>query len=89
MRRGFLARLDVDRIKDLEALNRLLFGWIEGKYHVTPHRGIDGESPLDRWLRLSDGLRPITPQVDIDELFWDQTTRRVAKDSSSFCFRIC
>jgi transposase InsO family protein len=82
VRRSFLARLDVDRIKDLEALNRLLFAWIEGKYHVTPHRGIDGESPLDRWLRLSDGLRPISAQVDLDELFWDQTTRKVAKDGT-------
>ncbi len=82
LRRGFLARLDADRIEDLDALNRLLFAWIEGKYHVTPHRGIEGETPLDRWLRLSDGLRPLGPQLDLDQLFWDQTTRKVAKDGT-------
>jgi transposase InsO family protein len=82
VRRGFLARLDVDRLEDLEALNRLLFAWVEGRYHVTPHRGIDGEAPLDRWLRLSEGLRPLGREIDLDELFWDRTTRRVAKDGT-------
>ena len=82
VRRGFLARLDLERIEDLEALNRLLFAWVEGSYHVSPHRGIAGETPLDRWLRLSEGLRPIGQEVDLDELFWDQTTRRVAKDGT-------
>ena len=82
VRRGFLARVDVDGIEDLEALNRLLFAWVEGKYHVTPHRGIDGEAPLDRWLRLSEGLRPLGREIDLDELFWDQTTRRIAKDGT-------
>jgi transposase InsO family protein len=82
VRRTFLARLDADRIEDIDGLNRLLFAWIEGNYHVTPHRGIEGETPLDRWLRLSGGIRPLGREVDLDELFWDQTTRRVAKDGT-------
>lgn len=82
LRRGFLARLDIDAIEDLDALNRLLFAWVEGDYHVTPHRGIQGETPLDRWVRLSGGLRPLPREVNLDELFFDQATRRVAKDGT-------
>jgi transposase InsO family protein len=82
VRRGFLRRLDVDRLQGIDALNRLLFAWIEGEYHVTAHRGLDGERPVDRWLRLSDGIRPLPRDVDLDELFLDQTSRRVAKDGT-------
>ena len=48
---------------DRDALNRLLFAWVEGVYHRKPHRGIDRETPLDRWLRLSEGIRPL-PETD-------------------------
>ena len=57
VRRSFLSQLEVNRIEDLGALNRLLFAWIEGHYHQRPHRGLDGETPLDRWMRLSEGIR--------------------------------
>lgn len=82
VRRGFLRRLDVDRLEGIDALNRLLFAWVEGEYHVTAHRGLDGERPLDRWMRLSEGIRPLPRDVDLDELFLDQTSRRVAKDGT-------
>ncbi len=26
-----------------------LWAWVEGEYHQSPHRGLDGETPLDRW----------------------------------------
>jgi transposase InsO family protein len=82
VRRGFLPRVDVDKCGGLDALNRLLFAWIEGEYHQRPHRGLGGEKPLDRWLRLSDGIRPVPLDVDLDALFLDEVTRRVAKDGT-------
>lgn len=82
VRRGFLPRVDLDRCGGLEGLNRLLFAWIEGEYHQRPHRGIGGEKPLDRWLRLSDGIRPMPLDIDIDSLFMDEVSRRVAKDGT-------
>lgn len=82
VRRGFVARVDIERLADLHALNRLLFAWVEGQYHVKPHRGIDGETPLDRWLRSADGMRPLPRDVDLEELFLEQATRRVAKDGT-------
>ena len=82
VRRAFLRAIDSDRIESLEHLNRLLFAWIEGHYHQRPHRGLDGETPLDRWVRLSEGIRALPREVDLDELFLEETTRRVKKDGT-------
>jgi transposase InsO family protein len=75
VRRSFLARVVPDRLEGIEELNRLLWAWVEGVYHPRPHRGLAGQSPLDRWLALSEGLRPLPGDVDLDRLFLEQTTR--------------
>jgi hypothetical protein len=80
VRRSFLARVDYDQCGGLDVLNRLLFAWIEGEYHQRPHRGLGREKPLDRWLRLSDAIRSLPFDVDLDALFMDETRRRVGKD---------
>lgn len=82
VRRSFLRRVELDRCGGLDGLNRLLFAWVEGEYHQRPHRGLDGEKPLDRWLRLSNSLRPLPGNIDLEELFRDEVTRRVAKDGT-------
>jgi transposase InsO family protein len=82
VRRSFLTRADCDQCGGLDGFNRLLFAWIEGEYHQRPHRGIGGETPLNRWMKLSDGIRPLPLDVDLDALFMDETTRRVAKDGT-------
>lgn len=82
VRRGFLRRVDLDRCGGLEGINRLLFAWTEGEYHQRPHRGLGGEKPLDRWLRLSEGIRSLPVDIDLDSLFRDEVTRRVAKDGT-------
>jgi transposase InsO family protein len=79
-RRSFLKRVDINRLSGLDELNRLLFAWVEGEYHVQPHRGIDGDRPLDRWVRSSEGVRPLPRDVDLDELFLNELERRVGKD---------
>jgi hypothetical protein len=33
-------------------------------------------------MRLSEGIRPLPRDVDLDEIFLDQTSRRVAKDGT-------
>ena len=82
VRKRFLSRIDPDQCGGLDALNRLLFAWVEGEYHQRPHRGIGGETPMDRWMRLSDGIRPLPLDVDLDALFMDEATRRVTKDGT-------
>ncbi|MBU0661735.1 DDE-type integrase/transposase/recombinase, partial [Patescibacteria group bacterium] len=81
VRSSFLPRLDPKNLADLDRLNRLLWAWIEGEYHVSVHRGI-GEAPLDKWLRLADRIRTAPPDLDLDRLFLTRVSRRVRKDGT-------
>lgn len=66
--------------QSLEALNRRLWTYIEGEYHRTPHRGLDGETPLDRWARSAADVRYAAPQTDLTDLFLFEARREVHKD---------
>lgn len=67
-----------DKDLTLEALNRKLWAWIEGEYHRTPHRGLDGETPEDRWAAVAEKVR--YPGPDLDDLFLFEAKRKVKKD---------
>ena len=82
VRTSFLSRVDVDRLDGIDALNRLLFAFVEGEYHVRAHRGLEGETPLDCWVRLAGGLRPLPPGLDLDRMFLEEEVRRVGKDGT-------
>jgi len=64
----------------LEALNRRLWGWVEGEYHHSPHRGLEGETPLERWAQTGQAVRFPEPGLDLDELFLFEAARKVQKD---------
>ena len=49
VRSQLLATLSAADTDSLEALNRRLWAWVEAEYHHHPHRGLDGDTPLDRW----------------------------------------
>ena len=62
---------------DLEALNRRLWAWVEGEYHQTPHRGLAGDTPADRW---AGNAGAITLPGDLGDLFLFEEKRKVQKD---------
>jgi transposase InsO family protein len=66
--------------KSLDALNRRLWAWVEGEYHLSPHRGLDDVTPLDRWTMSAHDLRLVGPECDLDDLFLFEQKRRVQKD---------
>jgi type II secretory pathway predicted ATPase ExeA len=80
VRTQFLPTLSEADTASLEALNRRLWAWVEGEYHQSPHRGLDGETPLDRWAARSAEVRHVEPGVDLDELFLAEAKRKVQKD---------
>lgn len=80
VRAQLIARLTDTDTASLAALNQRLAGWIEGEYHHSPHRGLDNETPLERWARASDGLRYPDPQMDLDDLFLFEDKRTVHTD---------
>ena len=79
LRAGWLRHLG-DGVDSLEALNRSLWAWIEGEYHDTPHRGLDGRTPLEQWALASAGVRYPDAALDLDDLFLFEVRRRVYKD---------
>ena len=80
LRAAWLARLDAKATESLEALNRSLWSWVEGEYHQSPHRGLDGRTPLDQWALAGENVRYPDPTTDLDDLFLFETKRRVMKD---------
>jgi transposase InsO family protein len=64
----------------LESLNRRLWAWVEGEYHQTPHKGLDGTTPLDAWAMRSSDIRVPGPEVDLREMFLFEQKRRVQRD---------
>jgi hypothetical protein len=64
----------------LEALNRRLWSWIEGEYHQAPHKGLDGQTPLDAWAMRSADVRVPGPELDVRDLCLFEQKRRVHKD---------
>ncbi len=80
VRSQLLTRLRTEDMSSLDALNRRLWAYVEGEYHRTPHRGLDGQTPLDRWAHVGDEVRYATPDVDLKDLFLFEEKRKVHKD---------
>ena len=80
LRAGWLAHLELAAIDGLDTLNRRLWAWVEGEYHQAPHRGLDGETPLDRWAATGAEVRYPAPGPEFDDLFLFEAKRRVMKD---------
>lgn len=78
VRMQILPLLQLGDLASLDALNRRLWAFVEGEYHRTPHRGLEGATPLDRWAALADEVRYLGP--DIDDLFLQEAKRKVARD---------
>lgn len=75
-----LTRLTEADLASLTALNRRLAGWIEGESHHTPHRGLDGATPLEQWARTGAGVRFPEPGLNLADLFLHEAVRKVQKD---------
>jgi putative transposase len=80
VRSQLLTRLRPEDLQSLEALNRRLWAWVEGEYHHNPHRGLEGQTPLDRWAQDGDQVRLAGAELDLDALMLFEAKRKVQKD---------
>ncbi len=80
VRAQLLSRLTAEDTASLDALNKRLWTWVEAEYHLTPHRGLNDQTPLDRWAMCADQVRLPGAQLDLDALFLFETKRRVQHD---------
>jgi transposase InsO family protein len=79
-RSQLVSRLGAADTDSLDTLNRRLWAWVEGEYHQAPHRGLDEQTPLDRWAMRADQVRLPGPHLDLDALFLFEARRRVQRD---------
>jgi putative transposase len=52
-------------IFDRDELGRVIVRWLVDVYHNTPHEGLGGETPRNRWIRTTR-LHPVLPPPDAD-----------------------
>jgi len=64
--------------RDLDALNRRLWAWIEDEYHYAPHRGLEGATPIDRWAANAAHIQ--LPTSDLSDVFLFEEKRKVQQD---------
>jgi hypothetical protein len=76
----FLPTLTASDTASLSALNARLWGWVEGEYHRTPHRGLGNLTPLDAWSERATDVRIVGDRPDFPDLFLFEQRRKVAKD---------
>lgn len=79
-RAQFVNRLGPADTESLDALNRRLWAWVEGEYHQTPHRGLEDQTPLDRWAMSAQHVRLPGQAIDLEALFLFEVKRRVQRD---------
>jgi transposase InsO family protein len=80
VRMQLLPMLGPADLLSLGALNQRLWAWVEGEYHQSPHKGLDGMTPLDRWMIAGSDVRLVGPDCDLDEMFLFEQKRRVQRD---------
>ena len=56
---AWLRHLTPVATSSLDTLNRTLWAWVEGEFHLSPHRDLDGRTPLDQWALA--GHNPALP----------------------------
>jgi transposase InsO family protein len=80
VRMQLLPALDPADLLSLDALNRRLWAWIESEYHMSPHKGLDGMTPLDRWMMAAHDVRLVGPESELDDMFLFEQKRKVQSD---------
>jgi putative transposase len=82
----FLTGVNFISIHSLNDLNQAFDAWLQNEYNRRPHEGIDGQMPLELFLRnVESRIRKLPHHVDPADLFCLKETRLVAKDGT---FRI-
>ena len=83
LRAAFLSELDERHIASLDDLNARLWAWLEQVYHRTPHGGLQGMTPLERYQRDLARIRSLGARAaQLDALFHHRISRFVRKDGT-------
>lgn len=78
VRSAFLAHITPEMLTSLATLNRVFWAWLEAEYHHTVHGGLDGKTPLDRFL--ADAALTRAAPDDLDALMRMRVQRKIGRD---------
>lgn len=82
LRRHVLDELDPGAVETLDDLNLRLMNWVDGRYNVEPHAGLEGRTPLSVF---EEGVADARFVTDFDALaarFVVQVERQVRNDAT-------
>ena len=83
VRMSFLnALLELNPPANLAALNSAFLKWMEEDYNRSPHAGLDGATPLERWLAGSACVRLLPDDGSHDHTFLVTEERTVRNDGT-------
>jgi len=82
VREQFLQELHAD-INSKYELNTRLWAWLDEYYHNSPHKGLQGQSPLKRYHQdLNQVVSVKMSMTEFDKIFYHRITRRISKDGT-------
>lgn len=76
---------DIHDVTTLDELNEKFEEWLQNQYNRSPHQGIGGKTPLEKYLERTSHIRRLPAHIDVKELFYHEEQRQVGKDAT---FRI-
>jgi len=83
LRTQFSSELHLGPTLGLEDLNARLWAWIEASYHRTPHAGLGGRTPLERYQQDLPHIRLLgLLAAKLDAIFQHRIQRLVRKDGT-------
>ena len=72
----------VEELAGIADLDQRFHTWLESEYHRSPHRGLDGATPLATRLTRSHLIVPLDPTVNLVEAFRHEALRTVHRDGT-------
>src|SRR5690554_57534 len=82
VRMQFLNSFELDEIGSLAELNSRFLQYVESTYNLRPHSGLDGASPMERYLKDKDRFRFVSSPDYLDRVFLREVVRKVNRDAT-------
>jgi transposase InsO family protein len=82
VRLRFISILKPADVTSIEALNEKFDSWLINDYQKRPHEGINGETPLDFFLKRADEIELVTDLAEFNRKLLVTVKRTVMKDAT-------
>ncbi|MBS3887421.1 MAG: DDE-type integrase/transposase/recombinase [Dethiobacter sp.] len=81
IRDQFIRPLDPE-VCSLEELNARFLSYMESTYNVRVHKSLEGQTPMERFLRDKDRFRFVDSIEHLEKVFLHEASRKVKKDAT-------